>query len=230
MKYIFLLMSFISGMASSQNFEFDYLLNYKVTRTEPSEMKFGDTNVYLNSKDTSYTMRSYNIGNQSKIDIEDDNVRLWYKFDVEKKEGASDIYYYDYARKFIDIKPEDKHFVSKVDIEKTGENTYFVKTYQKGKRTNFEIKLEIEKAEADLIFIDVIDISRDVSIKILSEIRKQLGNTHFVIKKAVYDYRTGYVIISELTDVQKVSKKVNVPAEIQERAKMQFNNRPTTEK
>lgn len=190
-------------------------------------MIFNDSHVYLNSKDPSYTMRSQMTGSQKKMSIEDFKTRLWYKFDVEQREGKPDLYYYDYAQKFIDIHEEDKNFVSKVNIEKKSDNIYFIKAYQKGKKVNFEIKLELEKAEDDLLFIEILDISRDVSMKILSELKSKLGDTKFIIKKAEYDYKTGYVFTSELTNVQKISKKVNVSAEIQEKAKMQFNNRPT---
>ncbi len=223
MKHLFLMVSLISGFAFSQNLEFDYYLKYKSSRIKPSEMKFEDAQIYINSKDPSYTMRSRIVGNQKRVDIENFKTRFWYKFDVEQREGLSDVYYYDYARKFIDMDEKDKHFVSKVNVEKTGENTYFIKTFKKGKKPNFEIRLELEKAEDDLLFMDIPDMSRDISMKILSELKNKLGEEKFVIKKVEYDYKAGFVFVSELLKIEKVSKRVNLPAEIHERAKMQFS-------
>ncbi|KAA0128456.1 hypothetical protein FY557_09345 [Chryseobacterium sp. SN22] len=146
-----------------------------------------------------------------------------YRFAVLEKAGRSHLYNYQYARRFIKDDAKDKRFVNRIEIEKTGENAYVVKAY-KNKKVNFIIDVELEKADSDLMYFHLSDISEFTEAKILSEFKRQLPRENYVIKKIRFDYMNGNVFTEELMDIKTIDKKIALPQGIRQMITEQFKD------
>ncbi|MDR6514839.1 hypothetical protein [Chryseobacterium camelliae] len=223
MKILLLSLMLISCLVFSQDYEFNYLLTYKVNRVKPQAKQLDDDKVYINSEDHSYDMNSYSLNKQQVNWIKDFKAELSYRFDVLEKENGYDRYTYQYARRFIRDDKENRRFVNHVEIEKTGENTYLIKALR-NKKTNFTIDIELEKSDSDLIYFQLPDIPECTEKRILSEFRRVLHGENYVVKKAKFDYRNGYIITEELIELKAIQKKNSLPDNIRQMVAKQFEN------
>ena len=223
MRALLLSLLLISGLAFCQDYEFDYLLTYQVNQIKPEVKKFDDHIVYINSENHSYNMDSYIFDNQKINYIKDFNAKLNYRFVVLEKTGQANLYNYQYARKFIKDNEKDKRFVNRIEIKQNNENSYSIKAYR-NKKLNFVIDVELEKANVNLIYFHLSDISEFTEEKILSEFKRVLSNKNYVVKRIRIDYMNGYVITEELNDVKPLQKKISLPEGIQQMITEQFKD------
>lgn len=223
-KYLFSFFILLSSFFSSQTFEFDYSLTYQLNKLKPTKEKWGNQVVYINSTNKSYNMFSYDFSEKKTNWLKDFNMKLYYKFIVEERENLSDLYYYDYARKFREEKKSDNSYVNKVVIKEMGENIYLVEGFNKGRRPSFKIKIEVQKSEVDLLYFDLLDIPEFTVSKIFTELKKVLKDGNFAIASIESEYKDGYKFKTELLEIKKVGKKIILPNDIQMRVEKQFEN------
>ncbi|MCI3937104.1 hypothetical protein MQX03_07825 [Chryseobacterium aahli] len=224
MKSILLTLLFIPVLVLCQNYQFDHLLTYKVTRIKPSIESFGESKIYINSEQPKYSMDTF-ITNDNRVNwLKDPSNRLHYKFNVVEREKDGDLYYYEYAKRFI--KEDERHFrfIERVEVEKINDLSYIVKAYHKKKKISFVIRIELEKSDVNLMNFHLLDVPEFTEEKIFTEFRKVLPNENFVIKKIKTDRRNGYVFSEELIDIKNLKKQVNLPKEIEKMVSKQFEN------
>jgi hypothetical protein len=223
MKLLLFLLLF-PGLILSQNYKFDYLLTYEVTRIKPNKESFGESKTYINSQQPKYSMNTFVINDNTVNWLKDSSKRLHYKFNVVEKEKDGELFHYEYAKRFI--KEDEKYFrfIERVEVEKINDLSYTIKAYHKKKKISFIIQIELEKSDANLMNFRLLDVPEYTEEKIFTEFKKVLPNENFLIKKIESDRRNGYVFTEELINIKKVDKQVILPKEIEKMVNKQFEN------
>lgn len=224
MKSVLFTFLFVPVFMLCQNYKFDYLLTYKVTRIKPSKESFGESKTYINSEQPNYSMNSFFMNNNIVNWLKDSNCRLYYKFNVVERENMGDLYHYDYAKRFIKEDKKYFRFIECVEVEKNNDLSYTIKAYHKRKKISFIIRIELEKSDANLMNFRLLDVPEYTEEKIFTEFMKILPDEKFVIKKIESDRRNGYVFTEELINIKKVNKQVILPKEIERMVNKQFEN------
>lgn len=122
MKSALFVLLFIPFFAFCQVYEFDYCLTYQINKIKPEIEKWGNKTVFLNTKDRSYIMYSYDFSHEQTKWIVDFSVQMSYKFLIKKSKDSTELYYYDYARKFI--KENSVNDIRKVEVNRQDDFSY----------------------------------------------------------------------------------------------------------
>lgn len=206
MKRFFLfLFCIVSSFAFSQ-YVFDYKFLVKDSDKKKNSPDFFDTEILIHTKDPDYYLYHY----------KNDEVRL---FDYHKSmtiylsdKSKNDEIFYKYLRQgsFVDNESRETQLI---EIKEVSKDTFTIRTFKSEKdKANFELKVTLQKAEVDLLFLYKLDLGNKTPKKILNAFREKLvllyGNSNFIITDMKADYTNGFIESVKLVKYEKINRVI----------------------
>ena len=165
---------------------------------------FFDTEILINSKDPDYYLYHY----------KNDEIRL---FDYhksmtiylsDKSKNNEVVYRYLRHGSFIDHESRETQYI---EIKEIVKDTFTVRTFKSEKdKVNFELKVTLQKAETDLLYLYKLDLGNKTPKKILKALREKLislyGNSNFIITDMKADYNNGFIQSVKLVKYEKINR------------------------
>ncbi|MDF2550847.1 MAG: hypothetical protein K0R77_122 [Chryseobacterium sp.] len=201
---------FIGFGVNAQSYTFDY--NLKIRCVNPKgATKITTGQFILNSDTPTYEMYIRQDNGGVLIDKIDNEKYILHDF-LHSKISNKSFYNFTSIREINNNL--EKRSIDHVDVEKIGENKYFIKCYptKKSKSTNLEIIVNLRPTDRDLLRFYYLDLGYSIRQKLIASLKEKLhGNYNYFIESFSTNYRNGYKTESYIDGIEKIDLKIITP-------------------
>ncbi|MCI3937453.1 hypothetical protein MQX03_09580 [Chryseobacterium aahli] len=203
----FILLIALSIHAQSYTFDYDLKIRCVNPKGKP---KISTGQYILNSDNPNYKMHIRQDKTGVLIDKIDSEKYIMYDF-LHSKISNKNFFNFYPSR---EISYSDNKLIDHIDVEKIGENKYFIKCYptKKSKHTNLEIIVNLKPIDKDLLRFYYLDLGDSIRQKLIDSLKEKLeGNYNYLIESFSTNYRNGYKTESYIDGIEKINLKIITP-------------------
>lgn len=209
-KFFLLLFCFISSLAFSQEYHFDYKCYGIETQLKARYKGNERTNIiYFNSQNKDILAYDYSFSHELTriVWLYDYVNNYFFSFTINQKSEFSSLN----LRNSFPIKIySDEIKVERVDVEEVSENIWIIKAFpsQKSKKSNLELKVVLKKSDFPMPRIRFMDLSPNIHNKIYDALFLKLNSLNYRIVDVVYDYKNGVIMHEDFSKCEKINLKI----------------------
>lgn len=206
---LLLLFCFISTIAFSQEYHFDFKCYNNETQIKGSYKGNKRTNIiYFNSQNENSIAYDYYFSQPPRRSflLYDFVNNVFFSYSINNESKFSSL---NFIQEGTIKNYPDERKIERVDVENFPENTFIIKSFptKKSKKANLELKIIVEKSGFPMPKIRFMDLTHNIHSKIYDALLLKLDSPNYRIVDVTTNHKNGVIMHNDFSKCEKINLK-----------------------